>query len=109
MNNTSPEVVRVGVGAARITRVTPKQVECIDAAGQERSVELEKCATNWSRYHDENRNEFTLVSDASSESVAEWNSCCVGQRGGQDFPWVVFMNERCTRFEFNTYDEMCLK
>ena len=107
MNNTSPDVVRIGVGLARVTRVTPKQVEYLDEAGQQRSVDLEECARNWNRYHDDNRNEFVPLTNAPPESVARWNAGCVGQRGAlDDPPWVELMSERGTRFEFMTYDEI---
>ncbi len=35
MNQTVPEMVRIGVGTARIKCVTPQRVEYFDEAGQE--------------------------------------------------------------------------
>ena len=44
-----------------------------------------------------------LLPGASAESAAMWRSRCVGQRGAiDDPPWVEFIHERRTRFEFET-------
>ncbi len=82
MKIKSHDVIRVGIGPARVTLVTPKKVDFIDETGQERSIDLEECAGNFpSRY--------------------------VGYRDAlNDPPWVVFKNEQRTRFEFKTYDEI---
>ena len=105
---TSPDVVRVGIGLARITQVTSTQIEYIDKAGQERSVDLEECARSWCRYLDENRSDYMILdSNEPSESLDRWNARCAGLREATDNPpWVVFINEPGTRFEFKTYDEI---
>jgi hypothetical protein len=105
MNQTAPEIVRIGVASARVTSVTQQRVEYLDEAGQEQFVDLEQCARNWARSSKDPEQEFSLVPGASAESAATWNSRCVGQRGALgDTPWVEFMNERHTRFEFGTYE-----
>ena len=104
MNDSPPDVVRIGVDHARITRVTAQQVEYLDEAGQERSIDLEGCARNWCQIFDENRDNVVILPGAASEGVASWNAGCVGQRGAiDDPPWVMLMDDRRTRFEFKDY------
>ena len=105
MNQTAPEIIRIGNGTARVTTVTQERVEYLDAAGQKWFVDLAQCAKNWVQYHNKREGEFTLVRGATPESAAIWNSRCVGQRRLSDNPaWVEFMNERQTRFEFGTFE-----
>lgn len=95
----APEIVRIGMARAGVTSVSQRRVEYLDEAGQERFIDLEQCARNWVRYYHEHEQDFVWVD--SAESAATWNSRCVGQRGAlDDPPWVEFMNERRTRFEF---------
>ena len=102
-----PEVVRIGVGSARLTRVTPLQVEYVDEAGEEHFIDLQECAQNWIRHFDENRARVVAVPGVSSESIAQWNARCIGSRGAlSDPPWVVLMSEPSTRFEFKNYFEV---
>jgi hypothetical protein len=107
MSQTAPEVIRVGTSGARIVRVTRELIEYIDTTGQERFVDLEECARNWGRWHDERRQEFLPLAGASPPSIAPWNARCVGRRGALgNPPWAEFMNERKTRFEFRTYQDL---
>jgi hypothetical protein len=107
MSQTAHEVVRVGARGARIVRVTRERVEYVDTAGREQFVDLPQCARNWVRWHEDRRAGFGRVGDASEARVAAWNARCVGQRGAYDTPpWTSFMNERGTRFEFETYEEL---
>ena len=105
MNQHAPEIVRIGIAGAHVKSVSPEQVDYVDEAGKERFVDLEQCARNWVQHRNEHAQDFCLVSDASAEAVATWNSHCVGQRGAlDDTPWVEFMNDRRTRLEFASYE-----
>lgn len=107
MNQTAPEIVRIGIASACVTSVTRQRVEYLDEAGQGWFVDLEQCARNWIRYRNDHEQELFLLPGASAESAAMWDSRCVGQRGAiDDPPWVEFMNERRTRFEFRTFEEV---
>jgi hypothetical protein len=104
MNPPAPEVVRIGIAGAHISSVSRQRIEYVDEAGQERFVDLEQCARNWVRYRNDHEQDFCLLPGASAESAAKWNSRCVGQRDAlDDPPWVEFMNERHTRFQFASY------
>ncbi len=105
MNQAAPEIIRIGNGSARVTAVTQERVEYLDAAGQEWFLDFAQSARNWLQYHNEREGEYRLVRGATPESAAAWNSRCVGQRClGDNPPWVEFMNERHTRFEFGTFE-----
>jgi len=105
--DTTPEVIRIGASGARIVSVTPKRIEYIDLAGQAQFIDLEKCAKNWVAWRDDHRQDFVLWPGATEEGSAEWNARCVGERGALDQPpWAEFMNERKTRFEFETYEAL---
>jgi hypothetical protein len=105
MNQESKELVRVGDGNARILRVTPALIDYTDIAGQARLIDLRECAGNWRRFHDANRHDFIIVPGSSEAEADARNSRCVGERGAlDDPPWVEFMNDRRTRFEFQTYE-----
>ena len=56
-----PEIVRIGVGNARIKCVTRQRVEYLDEAGQECFVDLEECARNWVQSHDEDDEDDFVV------------------------------------------------
>jgi len=76
------ERVRLGVGVARIQRITPQGVEYTNEAGVDCVVELTRSAKE------------------------ERPMSIVGFRGMlDDPPWVRFLNERSTRFEFTDSDE----
>ena len=113
MKSTSPDVVQIGVGPACVTRVTPQQIDFIDETGQERSIDLEDCAQNWIKLVDKrdgleekNRKDPVARPVIVSGCITEWDASCVGVRNLLDGPpWVRFMNERHTRFEFKSYDE----
>src|SRR5262245_31235838 len=106
MNQPEPEIVRIGVAGAQVKSVTGQRVDYLDEAGQVSFVDLEQCVRNWVGYHDKHGGDFLLMPGATAESAAEWNSRCVGQRNlGDDPPWVEFMNERRTRFEFEDSDK----
>ncbi len=105
MKDTPTEVVRIGVSSARINQITRHRIEYSDEMGNEHTIDLEKCVRNWLRLCDDRREDFVAFPGVSDESIAEWNKGCVGQRGAlDDPPWVEFVGERRTRFEFKTYD-----
>ncbi len=52
MNHTVPEIVRIGVGNARIKCVTRQRVEYFDEAEQECFVDLDECASVLSQKYD---------------------------------------------------------
>jgi len=99
VNQTVPEIVRIGVADARIKCVTPQRVEYRDEAGRECFVELDKCVRIPVQYYYEKEGEFVLRTLEGSDSH------CVGRRGYHDDPpeWVEFTNKRRTRFEFRSY------
>ena len=103
MNPTVREIVRIGVGSARIKCVTPERVEYRDEAGQECFVELDKCARSSIQFHYEKEGDFVLRTEGGSDTphVARRSS------HGQAPEWVEFTNERRTRFEFRSYKEAC--
>ena len=105
MNQFAREIVRISVAGARVTSVTQQRLEYIDEAGQAWSIDLEQCARNWVQYHDDNKQDFRLTCGASTESAAQWNLRCVGERDASDNPpWVEFMNDRRTRFQFESFE-----
>ena len=76
------ELVRLGVGAAKIQRVTSKCVEYTNEAGVDCNIDLTRSAKHDGRIP------------------------IVGFRGMLDVPpWVRFFNERSTRFEFADSEE----
>jgi hypothetical protein len=101
-----PEVHRIGPSGARIVRVTHQRIEYTDAAGRRQFIDLEECAKCWVRWCHDHRQEFLLVG-AQAEIDGE-NARTVGLRGG-GYPlwWAEFMNERKTRFEFETWEARC--
>jgi hypothetical protein len=107
MSEESVEVVRVGDSCACILRVTQKHIEYVGMTGQKYSIDLEECARNWMRWHDDHAHEFISVSSSSQADVDAWNARCVGERSALDEPhWVEFTNDRRTRFEFRTYEAL---
>jgi hypothetical protein len=110
MGDATSEVVSIGVSNARIVGVSRERIDYIDAAGEERFIDLHVCARNWGRWR-ERSSGFRPLPGSTPESIAVWNARCVGERGALDNPpWAQFMNERCTRFEFSSdealYQEM---
>lgn len=104
---TTPEIVSIGANGVQIVDVTQHRITYVDLKGEEQFVDLEECARNWMQKRDDTEAEFLRLSDDSDRDVASWNSCCVGQRGATDDPpWVEFMNERRTRFEFESYQSI---
>jgi hypothetical protein len=98
------EVIRVGSSRARIVRVTLERIEYLDMAGQDQVIDLKECARNWVQWSKGHDGDLVPVSGASQEEVDNWNARCLGQRGGTYYQWVEFMNERKTRFEFETWE-----
>ncbi len=100
------EIVRIGASLARIVGVIRERVDYIDAAGDERFIDLDECARSWGLKRAQS-SDFVTLPGYTPESVASWNARCVGQRGALDIPpWVQFMNERRTRFEFTSYESL---
>ena len=105
MDQRVPEVIRVEVSGARIVQVTRKRIEYIDMAGREQFVDLEECARNWVRWHDEHRAEFIPVPGATQAEIDAENAQMVGERGEAGAVWwIELRNERKTRFEFETWE-----
>lgn len=101
------ELVRIGVSDARIVSVSRERIEYVDKAGESRFIDLIACATAWARARSSNSAHFVPLPGATEQSAIAWNSRCVGLRGALDNPcWVSFMNERRTRFEFESYDAL---
>src|SRR5664279_5360434 len=110
MSQTVPEIVRVGDSGARILRVTQESIEYLDMTGQSQSIDLQDCARNWVRWHGEHSEEFIPVPCASQIDIDMENAHCVGQRGADDRSWwIELMNQRKTRFEFETWEALCME
>ena len=107
-NNVEPqtrEIIRIGAGGSRSINVTQRTVEYVGLAGELCTLDLQECARNWVRWHRDHSDEFIPVTDASPADIDDGNARCVGTRGACDNPpWVEFMNERRTRFEFDSYE-----
>lgn len=97
------ETVRIGVAKARVTSVTQERIAYLDAAGNEGFVDLEQCARNWVKHHNDHETDFVLLPGASTASAETWNARCVGERGGS---WVEFMSDPRMRLEFESWEEM---
>jgi len=98
-NQMVPEIVRFGVANSRIKCVTPQRVEYLDEAGQECSVDLDKCVRIRVQFHYEKEGDLVLWTSEGSDSR------CVARRSSHDDPpeWIEFTNKRRTRFEFRSY------
>ena len=107
MRPSALEVIRVGASHAQILRVARTRIDYIDMRGRRQSIDLEECAMNWIRWHDDHIQEFMLIPGSSTADSDRWNARCVGERGALDHPpWVQFMNERNSRFEFRNYEAL---
>jgi hypothetical protein len=92
VNQIVPEIVRIGVGNARIKCATPLRVEYFDEAGQECFVDLKECARNRVQH---------VKSWRVEDGAREWDFRLVAKCSFQDdSPCFEFMNNRRTRFEF---------
>lgn len=110
-----PEIVRIGVGNARIKCVTRQRVEYLDEAGQECFVDLEECARNWVKLRneeDEDEDDIDIDEDdfvvlaSEDDAAARRRRRYVGGRGLlEDPPWIEFANKRRIRFEFESLNE----
>jgi hypothetical protein len=95
VNQIVPEIVRIGVAKACIKCVAPQRLEYFDEAGQECFVDLEECARNRVRDVESWRDDGARKSDYS----------LVAKGGFQDdSPYIEFMNNRRTRFEFESLE-----
>lgn len=105
MAQTTGNVIRVSTVGARIVSVTQERIEYIDMAGQGQVIELKECARNYARWYDEHRSEFIPLGGASQAEMDAEVARCVGRRGGPDpLWWIELMNDRKTRFEFETWE-----
>lgn len=102
MNQIVPEIVRIGVANARIqSRIFSSRVKYLNEAGQKCFVDLEECARNMVQMHYKDNADAVL--EASLGFFDSFYTSFVGQNGLlEDPPWVEFMNERRTRFEFGS-------
>lgn len=110
-NFKSVELVRLGVGPARITRVTAQKIEYTNESGRELFVDLEECARiggcleTAGLFPPSSDMDWTSVADAICGPGSETTRGCVGLRGAMDDPpWFQFLNRRRTQFEFKDYD-----
>jgi hypothetical protein len=103
MGDPTCEMVSIGASGARIVGVTRKRIDYIDAAGEERFIDLQECVRSWGRWRAQSSG-FQTLPGWTAESAAAWDTSCVCQRGAVDNrPWAQFMNERNTRLEFTSY------
>ena len=106
MGDPACEIVSIGVSGARIVGVTRERIDYIDAAGEERFIDLEECARSWERWRAQSSG-FQTLPGWTAQSAAAWQTRCVGQRGAVDNrPSAQLMNERRTRFEFTSYEAL---
>jgi len=105
VNQIVSEIVRIGVGNARIKCVTRQRVEYLDEAGQECFVDLDEGAINWVQLHNQNEDDLVLLT--SEDISGRRKEPHVARRSFHvDAPeWVEFRNKRRTRFEFRSYNE----
>lgn len=95
MNRLAPEIVRIGVTNAHIKCVTPQRVDYLDEAGQECFVDLKECA----------RNRVQHVESWREDGARKADYRVVAKSGFlDDSPWIEFMNNRRTRFEFGSLE-----
>jgi hypothetical protein len=106
--NLTPEVHRVGSSNARIVSVTHQHIEYTDTAGRRLFVDLQGCAACWMRWCHDHRQEFIPLGGASQAEIDAENAHTFGLRGvGSPLWWIEFMNERKTRFEFESWEARC--
>jgi hypothetical protein len=106
VNQMVPEIVRIGVGNARITCVTRQRVEYFDETGQECFVDLEECARNWAQsLTEEDEDDFVLLTSEDSDAARRKRRYVGGRGLLEDPPWIEFANKRRTRFEFESLNE----
>ena len=102
MNQIVPEIVRIGVGDARIKCVTPQRVEYFDEAGQECFVDLDECSRNSVQSHIKDEGDSVVLTSEDGDAVARY----VATRDLLHDPaWIEFKNKRRTRFEFGSSNE----
>jgi hypothetical protein len=102
----SPEIVRIGVGNARMKCVTRQRLEYIDEAGQECFVDLEECARNWVQsLTEEDEDDFVQLTSEDSDAASRKRRYVGGRGLLEDPPWIEFANKRRTRFEFESLNE----
>ena len=99
-----PEVIRIGKQRARILSITHECIEYLDRAGDEQFVDLEQCARNWMRWFQDHREQFITL--PYHPFLIDENDRTVALRGKQ---WAEFMNDRKTRFEFESWEASCIK
>jgi hypothetical protein len=114
-NFTSVKLVRIGTGAAWISRVTRQAVDYVDAAGTSKSVDLMECAQTF--FCLRSAGLFPPSDDLDWGKLASFydydltETCYIGLRGVLDRPpWFQFLNRRRTQFEFaehlDIYEEL---
>ncbi len=97
-----PEIVRIGVGNARIKCVTRQRVEYFDEAEQECFVDLDECARTWVEECGDDFVEWRSEDNDAARGMPRY----VGRRGLlYDPPWIEFANKSRTRFEFESLNE----
>ena len=108
MKRISTEIVRIGVGGARITSVTREKVDYLDETERQLEIDLEKCAEGWDHYMREHWDEFIHGIPTGFHLLnSKVKFTCVGDRNAKaQAPWARFFNERYTRFEFRAGHEL---
>lgn len=95
VNQTVPEIVRIGVANARIKSVTSQRVKYLNDAGLECFVDLKECA----------RNRVQHVELWREDGARKGDYRVVAKSGFlDDSPWIEFMNNRRTGFEFGSLE-----
>jgi hypothetical protein len=85
------------------TPKTPK-IRPVDLTKDEKQISKHAPNQIFPQPAKEQGGDLVPVSGASQEEIDTWNARCVGQRGGSYHQWVEFMNDRKTRFEFETWE-----
>jgi hypothetical protein len=114
----SIELVRIGTGSARVTRITRERVNYTNEAGKEQFVDLEECARVFLCLEAAGRfpplpvdnNDWGQLADTApgfTQLDVSGPSLTIGLRGSIDHPpWLQFFNRRRTQFEFKNYEEI---
>ena len=114
-NFTFVELVRIGTGAARVSRVTRRAVDYLDEKGTSHSVDLTECARTF--FCLRSAGLFPPSDDLEWGKLASFYDydlteiCYIGLRGVLDKPpWFQFLDRSRTQFEFadhlDIYEEL---
>ena len=106
------ERVRIGEGAANITKISEAAVDYVDEAGRAASIDLSECVRTWTcltlggAFPPADDDDWSKFADDHADLITGdvWAGV-IGLRGViDDPPWCQFLNRRRTQFEFQSRD-----